>query len=116
MGSEALPRLIGIGIAWGLIRRINFVRRAAMLVAVAGIAMLVLPVSAAAAMPEICNLQFRPIPSRIFLATNHADHGVEQHPSSPPAQSPIQAVFTPKWPKNTEIAPFAAPTETETRN
>jgi hypothetical protein len=43
-----LMALVGIGIAWGLMRRINLVRRAAMLVAIAGIVMLVPPVSAAA--------------------------------------------------------------------
>jgi hypothetical protein len=42
-----LMALVGIGIAWGLMRRINLVRRAAMLVAIAGIVMLVPPVSAA---------------------------------------------------------------------
>lgn len=47
-----LTALVGIGIAWGLMRRINFVRRAAMLVAIAGIAMLVPPVSAAVAMVQ----------------------------------------------------------------
>jgi hypothetical protein len=47
-----LMALVAIGIAWGLMRRINFVRRAAMLVAVAGIVMLVPPVSAAAAMVQ----------------------------------------------------------------
>ena len=47
-----LVSLVGIGIAWGLVRRINLVRRAAMLVAIAGIAMLVPPVSAAAAMVQ----------------------------------------------------------------
>jgi hypothetical protein len=47
-----LMALVGIGIAWGLMRRINFVRRAAMLVAVAGIVMLAPPVSAAAAMVQ----------------------------------------------------------------
>ena len=47
-----LMALVGIGIAWGLTRRINLVRRAAMLVAIAGIAMLVPPVSAAAAMVQ----------------------------------------------------------------
>ncbi len=47
-----LMALVGIGIAWGLMRRINLVRRAAMLVAIAGIVMLVPPVSAAAAMVQ----------------------------------------------------------------
>ena len=47
-----LMALVGIAIAWGLMRRINLVRRAAMLVAIAGIAMLVPPVSAAAAMVQ----------------------------------------------------------------
>jgi hypothetical protein len=47
-----LMALVAIGIAWGLMRRINLVRRAAMLVAIAGIAMLVPPVSAAAAMVQ----------------------------------------------------------------
>jgi hypothetical protein len=47
-----LMALVAIGIAWGLVRRINLVRRAAMLVAIIGIAMLVPPVSAAAAMVQ----------------------------------------------------------------
>jgi len=47
-----LTALIGIAIAWGLTRRINLVRRAAMLIAIAGIVMLVPPVSAAAAMVQ----------------------------------------------------------------
>ena len=47
-----LMALVGIGIAWGLMRRINLVRHAAMLVAIAGIVMLVPPVSAAAAMVQ----------------------------------------------------------------
>ena len=47
-----LIALVAIAIAWGLMRRINLVRRAAMLVAIAGIVMLVPPVSAAAAMVQ----------------------------------------------------------------
>jgi hypothetical protein len=47
-----LMALVGIAIAWGLMRRVNLARRAAMLVAIAGIVMLVPPVSAAAAMVQ----------------------------------------------------------------
>ena len=47
-----LMALVAVGIAWGLVRRINLVRRAAMLVAIAGIVMLVPPVSAAVAMVQ----------------------------------------------------------------
>ncbi len=47
-----LTALAGIGIAWGLMRRINLARRAAMLVVIAGIVMLVPPVSAAATMVQ----------------------------------------------------------------
>lgn len=43
-----LVALVGLGIAGGLLRRSNLVRRAAVLVAVVGIVMLVPPVSAAA--------------------------------------------------------------------
>jgi hypothetical protein len=53
-----LTALVAAGIAWGLVRRINLARRAAMLVAIAGIAMLVLPVSAAAATVQPAGLIF----------------------------------------------------------
>ena len=53
-----LMSLVGLGIAGGLARRINLVRRAAMLIAIAGIAMLVPPVSAAAMMVQPGALAF----------------------------------------------------------
>jgi hypothetical protein len=47
-----LMALVGGGIAWGLMRRINLVRHAAMMIAIAGIVMLVPPVSAATVMVQ----------------------------------------------------------------
>jgi len=47
-----LTGVVGIAIGLGLLRRINLVRHAAMLVAIAGVVMLVPPVSAAAVMVE----------------------------------------------------------------
>ena len=47
-----LMALFGGGIAWGLMRRINIARHAAMIIAIAGIVMLVPPVSAAAVMVQ----------------------------------------------------------------
>jgi hypothetical protein len=44
--------LVGAGIAWGLMRRINLVRHAAMIIAIAGVVMLVPPVSAATVMVQ----------------------------------------------------------------
>ena len=48
----------GGGVAWGLLERINFVRHAAILIAIAGIVMLVPRVSAAAVMVEPKGLVF----------------------------------------------------------
>lgn len=47
-----LMALFGGGIAWGLMRRVNLVRHAAMMIAIAGIVMLVPPVSAATVMVQ----------------------------------------------------------------
>jgi hypothetical protein len=47
-----LMALVGAGIAWGLMRRINLFRHAAMIIAIAGIVMLVPPVSAATVMVQ----------------------------------------------------------------
>jgi hypothetical protein len=53
-----LMAAVGGGIAWGLIKRNNLVRHAAMLVAIAGIVMLVPPVSAAAVTVQAKALAF----------------------------------------------------------
>jgi hypothetical protein len=53
-----LMSLVAIGIAVGLMRRVNLFRRAAIVVAVAGIVMLVPPVSAAAVMVQPKALAF----------------------------------------------------------
>jgi hypothetical protein len=47
-----LMALVGAGIAWGLMRRINLIRHAAMIIAIAGVVMLVPPVSAATVMVQ----------------------------------------------------------------
>jgi len=47
-----LMGVLGGGIAWGLMRRINLVRHAATIIAIAGVVMLVPPVSAAAVMVQ----------------------------------------------------------------
>ena len=47
-----LTGILTCGIGWGLVRRLNIVRLVAILLAIAGIVMLVPPVSAAAAMIE----------------------------------------------------------------
>jgi hypothetical protein len=47
-----LMALLGGGIAWGLMRRMNLVRHAAMIVAIAGVVMLVPSVSAATLMVQ----------------------------------------------------------------
>ena len=47
-----LTAVVGAGIAWGLLELNNIVRHAATLIAIAGIVMLVPPVSAAAAMVQ----------------------------------------------------------------
>jgi hypothetical protein len=53
-----LMAAVGGGIAWGLIKRNNLVRHAAILIAIAGVVMLVPPVSAAAMMVQAKALAF----------------------------------------------------------
>jgi hypothetical protein len=47
-----LMALVGAGIAWGLMRRINLIRHVALIIAIAGVVMLVPPVSAATVMVQ----------------------------------------------------------------
>jgi hypothetical protein len=47
-----LTALVGMVVAWGLVKRSNIARHAAMLIAIAGVVMLVPSVSSAAAMVE----------------------------------------------------------------
>jgi len=47
-----LMALVGAGIAWGLMRRINLVRHVALIIAIAGVVMLVPSVSAATVMVQ----------------------------------------------------------------
>jgi hypothetical protein len=53
-----LMAAVGGGIAWGLVKRNNVVRHAAILIAIAGVVMLVPPVSAAAIMVQAKALAF----------------------------------------------------------
>jgi hypothetical protein len=53
-----LMAAVGGGIAWGLVKRNNLVRHAAILIAIAGVVMLVPPVSAAAVMVQTKALAF----------------------------------------------------------
>jgi lipoprotein signal peptidase len=81
-----LTGAVGAGIAWGLLEMNNIVRHAATLIAIAGIVMLVPPVSAAAVMvqPKVLVFGGLGIIVRVLVAWYLSQSHVADHFKAPP--------------------------------